>query len=115
MLLTILKTTFEDAPPGAHKASFTGITPTETVKGEAFRWAFEATEGSHKGKVISDLSDRKVTTLNKTGRWLSALSGKPLADGTTVNPHDYIGKQYLVIVESKEGGRSKIATFTPLT
>jgi hypothetical protein len=115
MLLTITKSSFEDAPAGAHKATFKGLTPTETSKGEAYRWVFEAIDGAHKGKVISDLSDRKVTTLNKTGRWLSALSGKPLADGTQVNPDDFTGKPFLVIVEAKEGGRSKIATFTPLT
>lgn len=113
MLLTIKKTSYDDVPAGAYKAIFEAITPTETCKGEAFRWAFQATDGDHKGKTISDLSDRRVTTLNKTGRWLSALSGKPLADGTQANPDDYVGKQYLVIVEVKNE-RSKIATFTPL-
>jgi hypothetical protein len=115
MLLTISKTSFDDVPPGAHKAVFKALMPCETSKGEAFRWVFEVVEGDHKGKIASDLSDRKVTTLNKCGRWLCALSGKPLADGTSVNPDDYVGKKYLVIVEAKENGRNKIATFTPLT
>jgi hypothetical protein len=115
VLLTIKKTSFEDVPAGAHKAVFRGITPTETCKGEAYRWVFEVVDGDLKGKTASDLSDRKVTTMNKTGRWLCALSGKPLADGTEVNPEDYVGKKYLVIVEAKENGRNKIATFTPLT
>jgi hypothetical protein len=115
MLLTIKKTSFEDVPAGAHQAVFKGITPTETCKGEAFRWNFEVVEGNFKGKMASDLSDRKTTTMNKTGRWLCALSGKPLADGTVVNPDDYVGRKYLVIVEAKENGRNKIATFTPVT
>jgi hypothetical protein len=114
VLLTIKKTTYDEVPAGAHKAKFKGITPTETCKGEAYRWSFEVLEGDYRGKVASDLSDRKVTTMNKTGRWLSALSGKPLADGTEANPDDYIGKTYLVIIEAKENGKNKIATFTPM-
>jgi len=115
MLLTIKKTSFEEVPCGAHRVVFKGLTPLETSKGEAYRWTFEVVDGDLKGKTASDLSDRKVTTLNKTGRWLCALSGKPLADGTQINPDDYVGKKYLVVVEAKEGGRNKIATFTPLT
>ena len=115
MLLTIRKTSFEEVPVAAYKSVFRGLTPTETSKGEAFRWVFEVFEGEHKGKTISDLSDRKAATLNKTGRWLCALSGKSLVDGTEVNPDDYVGKKYLVIVEAKENGHNKVATFTPLT
>jgi hypothetical protein len=113
-LLTIKKSSFEELPPGAYKAAFKSITPTETSKGEAYRWLFEVFEGDQKGKTISDLSDRKITTANKTGRWAAALAGKSPADESQINPDDYAGKKYLVILEGRNG-HSKIATFTPLT
>jgi len=114
MLFTIKKTSFEEVPPGAYKATFKAITPTQTSKGDAIRWTFEVFEGDKKGKMISDLSDLKATTMNKTGRWLAALAGQSPLDDLQVTPDDFVGKHYLVVVE-KRNERSKVATFTPLT
>jgi hypothetical protein len=116
VLLTITSTTYESVPPGTYRTQFTAFTPTTTSKGKAYRWTFTVIEGEHKGKTISDLSDGEhpPTVKNKTGRWLVALSGKPLASGTSVDPDEYVGKTYFVICEPKENGGSKISTFSAL-
>ena len=112
MLLTIKKNEFESLPAGAYKAVFQSFTTIDTAKGKAYRWAFTVLEGTSAGKTISDLSDagKPPSPKNKTGGWLSALSGKPLADGTAVDPDEYIGKSYLVMLEARDDGKTKIAT-----
>jgi hypothetical protein len=105
---------YEAIPAGTYKATFQGLEPTETANGQAIRWKFKVTEGPMAGKLISELSDPHATTGNKTGRFLVALSGKPLEGGVKVEPPQYVDRLYLVIVEPKEGGKSKVATFTAL-
>lgn len=103
---------FEEVPPGVYQGTFQGVNRVEskTDKGEAWRWAFKADDG----RVISDLSDTtgaKIT--NKLGRWLCLLANRPLDECTVVIDH-YIGKRYIVVVEAKPNGKSKIATFSAL-
>jgi len=110
MLLTI-QSSNEGVPAGHYKAKFDELGEIETSKGKAWRWVFK----SEDGLTISGLSDRESppTTKNKTGRWLSALSDKPLQKGVSVDPTEYVGKRYLCIVTAKENGTT-LETFTPL-
>jgi hypothetical protein len=117
-LLTITSSTYDTVPAGTYKAKFKEFQENvETSRGKAYRWRFTITEGKHAGVNVSELSDAGSlpSTKNKTGRFLVAISGKPLADGTEVDPDHYVGRPYLLIVEPKENGGSKITTFSPMT
>ena len=105
---------YEAIPPGTYKASFQGLESTETSKGPAIRWRFKISEGKHAGQTVSELSDPHATTGNKTGRFLVALSGKSLEGGVKIEPPQYVGRPYLLIIEPKEGGKTKLTTFTAL-
>lgn len=111
MLLTI-QDSYESVPAGAHQAAFTGMKPTETTNGKAYRWSFRTDDG----KEISGLSDAESppTTRNKTGRWLCALSTKPLQAGVQVDPEQYVGKRYLVMVAAAPDNRTKLETFSAI-
>lgn len=103
----------DGVPPGTYKASFSDFNAElETSNGKAIRWAFKTDDG----RTVSGISDRESppTTKNKTGRWLAAISGKPLAAGTSVDPSEHIGKQYLLIVSDGGNGRGRLETFSPI-
>jgi hypothetical protein len=103
----------DGVPPGTYQGVFDSFDcELETSKGKAIRWAFKADDG----RTIDGISDResKPTTKNKTGRWLAAISGKPLTVGTAVDPTQYIGKRYLLIVSDGGGGKGKLDTFSRL-
>jgi hypothetical protein len=112
VLLTIQRSQTEDTPAGTYQCQFVGISSIETSKGKAHRWAFQSKDG----RAISGLSDANTppTTKNKTGRWLAALSGQPLNAGVSVEPQNYVGKSYLVIVSPAENGRTKLETFSAI-
>jgi len=105
--------TYSDVKPGMYHCLFVSLTPLETSKGKALRWEFKDEKS---GIIISDLSDANTgpNDRNKTGRWLCALSSKPLEAETNIVPLDYVGKRYMVIVEAKAEGKTKISTFTAI-
>jgi hypothetical protein len=86
-------------PVGNYKLQFRGVEECETKVGHSYKWTF---------------ANKPPSTKNKMGRWLSALANKPITAGTTINPDDYIGKTYLVIVEPNDNGGTRINTFTNL-
>jgi hypothetical protein len=109
-LLTITASA-DNWPVGNYKTKFQGIENLETDKGAAYRWIFRTADG----KTITALSDavHPPTVKNKTGRWLSALSGKPLTAGVNVQTDDFIGKDYLVVMESYNDS-TRVALFTAI-
>lgn len=111
-LLTIQTSAAETVPVGTYPVSFSKFSELETSKGRAYRWEFKADDG----RLISGLSDANgpPTTQNKTGRWLAALSGKPLTSGVAVNPDEYIGRRYFAIVAPNGNGGTKLETFSAL-
>jgi hypothetical protein len=107
MLVTI-KSSSVGLGVGNHKASFVGIEATTTVKGAAWRWKFRTDDGQDVGYFSGDVP----SSLNKAGRWLSALSGKPV--GVPIQTDDYVGKRYLLIITNGENGGTKLETFTAI-
>ena len=102
---------YEPVPAGAHNAIFKELKRIETQYGGRYQWLFELNDG----RSISAFSAVQApTTKNKTGRFLAALSGKPLAAGTAVNPADYIGMEYMVIVVPSDNGGTKLEMFNPV-
>ncbi|WP_236621268.1 hypothetical protein, partial [Rhodopirellula sallentina] len=63
--------------PGNYEATFSAFDDSiETSNGKAIRWVFTLSDD----RIVSGISDREAppTTKNKTGRWLAAISGRPL-------------------------------------
>ena len=108
--LTVEKGGYEPLPVGNYHATFEGLEELETQRGKAYRWCFKIANG----QTASELSDAETppTVKNKTGRFLCALAKANLEKGVQVNPSDYIGKKYLLIVESKDANDTKITTFS---
>jgi len=109
MKLTVIKSG-GSVPAGAYQSVFSGVESVENEYGKGYRWTFQTDDG----KQIVGFSDRErpPTTGNKTGRWLAALSGKPLSDGLDVDTDAYVGKRYMVIVQDTGEGKTRLETFS---
>lgn len=110
MPLLTIKTSNEYVPVGTYKGTFQGLEEVTNDHGNAWRWVFQLDDG----RTLTGISDRDKppTPKNKTGRWLSALSKKPLSDGVSVDTDAFVGKTYLLIVADNGNERTKLDTFS---
>lgn len=118
MLFTI-SAGFESVAAGIYKGEFVSVEETTTSKGKAWRWKFTITDAKAAGKVVCELSDAESspTPRNKTGRFLSALASKSLDAGVSVNPDEFIGKAYMLVIEPKpegKAGETRLTTFSAI-
>lgn len=114
MPLLTINASNDHVPCGAYPATFRAIENIETERGKAWRWTFQS-----KDYLITGLSDNESppTPRNKTGRWLTALSGITLGEkerSVNIDTDSYIGRQYLCIIAPKETGGTKLETFSAL-
>jgi len=114
--ITIFDSKNYNVPCGTYTAKFTDLEKIPTSRGQAWKWKFEIDEGELAKTKVSELSDAdsRATTANKTGRFLMALTSKSLKDGDTINPAEYIGRRYLLVVSPKGSDKTQIATFSSL-
>ena len=95
-------------PAGTYSATFQGIESGENARGAYHKWAFRTDDG----KTITAFSDGSPpTTKNRTGRFLSALSGQPLTAGVEVNTDAFIGQRYTCVVVP-HNATTRLETFT---
>ena len=101
-------------PAGMYHGTFMGISkPKEYEHGMSIQWHFKLDSGQ---KLLGFTScDNPPTTQNKLGRWLSAISGKPLAGDTVVSPADYAGNRYVLSVIASGHDKTKLDTFPPMS
>ena len=94
----------EQVPAGTYPNSiFQGIEEFESEKGKLLRWKFKTPDG----KIATGITgSEKPTEKNRLGKFLCALGGQPLKAGTQVNPDQYLGKSYFVMVSANDKGPS---------
>ena len=108
---TIQQSGGERVPAGTYLDSlFIGIEEFESEKGTLLRWKFEL---PNKLVATGITGADKPTEKNRLRKFLCGLAKAPLKAGTTVDPDEYIGKKYLVIVSENDKGTS-IEMFTAL-
>ena len=110
-MFIIRKSKVESVAAGNYTdAIFRGIEEFKSAKGDdLFRWKFEV--GGVQASAVTGNSD--PTIKNRLGKFLCALAAKPLAEGTSVEPSEYIGKKYFVVIVQKENG-SQVEMFSLL-
>src|SRR5262249_54168380 len=66
-------------------------------------WQWEITEGPAKGQIIGRITSDSPTMRNSCGTLLSGLVGRPIRADEDIEPKDYVGHLYQVVVSpSKE-------------
>jgi len=101
-------------PVGAYQGDFVGVEPIENEHGPGYKWCFRVTVGEHKGGTPCRITDRKVRPTTAWGRMLSALAGRTISQGEDVNPAQFVGKPYTIVVETTKSGGTRVATVAPI-
>jgi hypothetical protein len=98
-------------PPGSYVARFLGAEPRESQFGPGLLWQFEVASGQQAGAKATGMTGSEPTAQNKCGRFLAAITGKPLSVGESVDLTAFVGRPYLIVVEKNDKG-SRVATVT---
>lgn len=107
-LLTIEAGGSPQLEPGVYQAEFMSLSEDENDKGQIYYWRFRLDGGNE----VSFISDRKVKATTKAGRWLAALSGqKTPSDGMQVDPDNYIGQRYQLVIAPNSKGTITLQSF----
>jgi len=99
---TTTEKSWKALPDGEYQTEFRNVKEEKTKKGLALRWTFQVIDGGeYHGNTVSGLTGTSNPACdNQLGRYMSWLANEPLVAGLGVDDDDYIGHQYLVIVEN---------------
>jgi len=109
----------EPVPLGSYFATFVSAEPfSMPEKGleNKIRWQWRVANGPHKDKIISALTDARVTPQTHAGRLLSGMAGRTLTPGEDVNAliASFVGKRFLSsIAPGPKGGRPSVQSVSP--
>jgi len=101
-------------PVGAYQGEFVGVENIENEHGLGYKWSLRITVGEYKGYIPCRITDRKVRPTTACGRMLSALAGRTISQGESVDPAQFVGKTYTIIVEATKSGGTRVATVAPI-
>lgn len=101
-------------PAGAYSATLASVEPTpadpQRGYGPGLRWTFAVAAGPLAGQTTQRVTSPTPTPRNACGRILAGVVGRELRPGESVDLSPYIGRTYLVIVETGEGGGTRVAS-----
>lgn len=109
----------EPVPNGAYLATFDGVSeyanPDKGIAGK-WRWAWTIVSGAQTGKVISALTDMRLTPGTHAGRLIAGMNGKALAVGDDVRMlvESFKGRKFLCVVQpGPKGGKASVQSASP--
>jgi hypothetical protein len=109
----IIKST--DCPAGVYKAQFKGVEEMSHPEyGPGLRFDFEIADEPNKGRRACRITSHDPTPRNAAGRMLCDLAGITPANGVSVDPADFVGRAYTIVVRESESGRTRVESVCPL-
>jgi hypothetical protein len=109
--------TSEPLPTGEYTARLIEIAESEGRFGTQLRWTLEIADGEHAGRRLIAFSSLNTNPQAKLVRWASALLGRALQHGETLDTEQLIGRLCrAVVVKRTDNGRefSRIEELLPL-
>ena len=102
-------------PVGAYRAEFLGIETTTHIEyGDGLKWTFVIVEGPQKGHETYRTTKCEPTPKNSCGKFMASLKGERPADGLEIDPDEFVGKLFDVMVtESQSGESTRVDSFSP--
>jgi hypothetical protein len=105
-------------PVGNYTATFAGteVQPANKEKGYApgIRWKFTIDAGPCAGQTTSRITGPAPTPKNGCGKMLSGLLGRALREGEQIDPDQFIGKRYMLVVAATQGGAARVEAVVPV-
>jgi hypothetical protein len=116
------------APAGIYQARFDGVQdmpprnpPMMGKDGrpmpDGIEWQFTVLGGEHDGQVIGRITGKEPTTANACGVLLSGIFGRPIRSDEDVDPNQFRGKTYQVVVgpSKTDPNKTYVVQVVPLT
>ncbi|SRR5579871_2024141 len=105
-------------PAGSYTGTFVGIEaqPENKEKGypAGIRWKFAIDAGPHAAQTASRVTGGTPSPKNSCGKMLSGLIGRALKEGEQVDPDAYLGKRYMLVVATGQGGGTRVEAIVPM-
>jgi hypothetical protein len=105
-------------PVGNYTGTFAGLEPQPENKEKGYaaglRWKFVINAGLHSGQTASRISSATPTPRNSCGKMLSGLIGRALKEGEQIDPDQYIGKPYMIVVAAGQQGGTRVEAIVPI-
>jgi hypothetical protein len=99
-------------PVGSYTGTFAGyeVQPENREKGYAagLRWNFKIDAGPHTGQMTSRITGSQPSPRNSCGKMLQGLIGRALREGEQIDPDQFIGKRYMLVVAASQNGGTRI-------
>jgi hypothetical protein len=113
-----LMTVSGGVPVGTYTGSFAGTEAQPANKelgyGPGLRWKFHIASGTQAGQSTGRVTGPTPSPRNACGKLLSGLIGRALKEGEQINPDDYIGRMYMIIVAAGPGGGTRVEAISPM-
>ena len=105
-------------PVGMYRATFSGVEeqPPHPEFGKGVRFTFKVVGGEHDGEEATVICgiEKPASPKNRLGRVLGGLAGSPVVPGQTITVDQYVGKTYLLQVETAPNGTgTRVGTIMP--
>ena len=117
--MTVQAGGIEPVPLGSYFAEFLHAElfsmPEKGIEGK-IKWQWEVVSGPQKGKLISALTDARITPQTHAGRLLTGMAGRALTVGGDVNALilSFMGKRYLCSHQGgPKGGKPSVQSVSP--
>jgi len=119
VLIMAVLTVSSGVAPGTYAAKFMGteIHPADPSKGygAGIKWKFAIEGGPADGQLAGRITGSSPSTKNGCGKMLSGLLGRALQHGETIDPDQFVGKSYtVVVVTSPQGNGSRVEAVVPV-
>jgi hypothetical protein len=115
--MSVLTVSAGGVPVGSYVATFAGAEPQPENKERGYpaglRWKFTIDNGPQAGQTASRITSTAPSLKNPCGKILSGLLGRALKEGEPVNPDDYVGRKYLIVVAAGQGGGTRVEAVAP--
>ena len=102
-------------PVGSYRVRFVRWEQsTHDEYGERVLFVFVVIGGPENGEETSRFTSAKLTQNTALGKIAFGLAGRKLEKGDDFNPDDYIGQEYLAIVEETKSGSTRVSSLLPV-
>lgn len=103
---------FETLPPGQYIAAFKDVQKTKHEQwGDGVMFCFEIATGPHKGQIATRIGKPNATKQNATGKLIMGITGHHEVGRVSLKP--FIGQYYNVLMETTQGGKTRIGQVWP--
>jgi hypothetical protein len=115
--MAVLTVTSGGVPIGNYVARFSGVEAQPENKekgyGAGLRWKFTIESGPQAGQVASRVTGPVPSPKNSCGKMLAGLLGRAIQEKEQIDPDQFVGKRYMIVVAASQGGATRVEAVVP--